>query len=105
MGLPFKQVAQPKQWSLRSPSRSAGGHAAAGLSEMEHIGGKTADAECHDGRFGSERLPRMRMLTVLGSTGSIGTNTLDVVRRNLDQYGVYALVAGQNVDTRSEERR
>ena len=38
------------------------------------------------------------MLTVLGSTGSIGTNTLDVVRRNLDQYGVYALVAGQNVD-------
>jgi len=41
----------------------------------------------------------MRMLTVLGSTGSIGTNTLDVVRRNLHQYGVYALVAGQNVDT------
>ena len=40
----------------------------------------------------------MRMITVLGSTGSIGTNTLDVVRRNLHQYGVYALVAGQNVD-------
>jgi len=41
----------------------------------------------------------MRMLTVLGSTGSIGTNTLDVVRRNLHRYSVYALVAGQNVDT------
>ena len=41
----------------------------------------------------------MRMLTILGSTGSIGTNTLDVVRRNLHRYGVYALVAGQNVDT------
>ena len=41
----------------------------------------------------------MRMLTVLGSTGSIGTNTLDLVRRNLHLYGVYALVAGQNVDT------
>jgi 1-deoxy-D-xylulose-5-phosphate reductoisomerase len=39
------------------------------------------------------------MLTVLGSTGSIGTNTLDVVRRNLHQYGVFALVAGQNVET------
>jgi 1-deoxy-D-xylulose-5-phosphate reductoisomerase len=39
------------------------------------------------------------MLTLLGSTGSIGTNTLDVVRRNLHRYGVYALVAGQNVDT------
>jgi 1-deoxy-D-xylulose-5-phosphate reductoisomerase len=41
----------------------------------------------------------MRMLTILGSTGSIGTSTLDVVRRNLHRYGVYALVAGQNVDT------
>ncbi len=41
----------------------------------------------------------MKTLTVLGSTGSIGTNTLDVVRRNRHQYGVYALVAGQNVDT------
>ena len=40
----------------------------------------------------------MKMLTVLGSTGSIGTNTLDVVRRNLHRYGVYALVAGRNVD-------
>ena len=36
----------------------------------------------------------MRTLTVLGSTGSIGTNTLDVVRRNRHQYEVYALAAG-----------
>src|ERR1035438_2745027 len=40
----------------------------------------------------------MRTLTVLGSTGSIGTNTLDVVRRNRHLYGVFALVAGQNVE-------
>ncbi|HEV3199248.1 MAG TPA: 1-deoxy-D-xylulose-5-phosphate reductoisomerase [Bryobacteraceae bacterium] len=40
----------------------------------------------------------MRTLTVLGSTGSIGTNTLDVVRRSRHQYQVYALAAGQNVD-------
>ena len=40
----------------------------------------------------------MKTLTVLGSTGSIGTNTLDVVRRNGHQYQVYALVAGANVD-------
>src|SRR5690349_18228061 len=39
---------------------------------------------------------RMRTLTVLGSTGSIGTNTLDVVRRNSHQYRVYALAAGNN---------
>ncbi len=40
----------------------------------------------------------MRTLTVLGSTGSIGTSTLDVVRRNRDAYQIYALVAGTNVD-------
>ncbi len=40
----------------------------------------------------------MKTLTVLGSTGSIGTNTLDVVRRSRHQYRVYALAAGQNID-------
>ena len=41
----------------------------------------------------------MRTLTVLGSTGSIGTNTLDVVRRSCHLYQVYALAAGHNVET------
>jgi 1-deoxy-D-xylulose-5-phosphate reductoisomerase len=40
----------------------------------------------------------MKTLTVLGSTGSIGTNTLDVVRRNRHLYQVYALAAGRNID-------
>src|SRR3954466_5391150 len=40
----------------------------------------------------------MRTLTVLGSTGSIGTNTLDVVRRSRHLYEVYALAAGKNVE-------
>jgi 1-deoxy-D-xylulose-5-phosphate reductoisomerase len=40
----------------------------------------------------------MKTLTVLGSTGSIGTNTLDVIRRNPHLYRVYGLVAGRNVD-------
>ena len=40
----------------------------------------------------------MRTLAVLGSTGSIGTNTLDVVRRNSHQYQVYALAAGNNTE-------
>lgn len=40
----------------------------------------------------------MKTLTILGSTGSIGTNTLDVVRRNRQQYRIQALVAGRNTD-------
>jgi 1-deoxy-D-xylulose-5-phosphate reductoisomerase len=39
----------------------------------------------------------MKTITVLGSTGSIGTNTLDVVRRNPRKYAIHALAAGQNV--------
>jgi 1-deoxy-D-xylulose-5-phosphate reductoisomerase len=37
-------------------------------------------------------------ITVLGSTGSIGVNTLDVVRQHGDRFKVYALVAGRNLD-------
>jgi 1-deoxy-D-xylulose-5-phosphate reductoisomerase len=40
----------------------------------------------------------MKTIAVLGSTGSIGTNTLDVVRRNHHLYRVYSLVAGHNID-------
>jgi len=47
----------------------------------------------------------MKKLTVLGSTGSIGTNTLDVVRQNRDQYSIYALAAGRNVDLLAEQIR
>ena len=38
------------------------------------------------------------LLTLLGSTGSIGTSTLDVVRRWPGRFGIYALVAGRNVE-------
>ncbi len=38
----------------------------------------------------------MKNLTVLGSTGSIGLSTLDVVRRLGGQYRAYALAAGVN---------
>ena len=39
----------------------------------------------------------MKLITVLGSTGSIGKNTLDIVRQRSGEFGVYALVAGRNV--------
>ncbi len=37
-------------------------------------------------------------ITVLGSTGSIGVNTLDVVRQNPDRFQIHSLVAGRNLD-------
>lgn len=45
----------------------------------------------------------MKRLTVLGSTGSIGCNTLDVVRHNPEDFTVTALVAGKNVDRMVEQ--
>jgi 1-deoxy-D-xylulose-5-phosphate reductoisomerase len=37
-------------------------------------------------------------ITLLGSTGSIGTSTLDVVRRHPGRFKIHALVAGSNLD-------
>lgn len=45
----------------------------------------------------------MKQLTVLGSTGSIGCSTLDVVRHNPDRFSVIALVAGRNVSRMAEQ--
>ena len=37
-------------------------------------------------------------ITILGSTGSIGTNTLDVLSRHPDRFQVFALTAAKQVD-------
>lgn len=39
----------------------------------------------------------MQRVTLLGSTGSIGQSTLDVVRQNRERFEVFALVAGRNL--------
>lgn len=39
------------------------------------------------------------MVSVLGSTGSIGVNTLDVISRHPERFQVYALAANSSVDT------
>lgn len=40
----------------------------------------------------------MQQLTILGSTGSIGTQTLDIVRRNPDRYRATYLTTNSNID-------
>lgn len=40
----------------------------------------------------------MKRIAILGSTGSIGTQTLDVVRQHPDAFSVYALSANRSVD-------
>lgn len=45
----------------------------------------------------------MRQLTILGSTGSIGRSTLDVVSQHPDLYKVYALTANRSVDSLQQQ--
>lgn len=45
----------------------------------------------------------MKKLTILGSTGSIGTQTLDVVRHNRDDFSVIALTGGSNAERMAEQ--
>ena len=40
----------------------------------------------------------MKQIAILGSTGSIGTQTLDVVRANPDRFEVYAISANRSID-------
>ncbi len=40
----------------------------------------------------------MKKIGILGSTGSIGTQTLEVINRNLDKYSVYYLSAKSNAE-------
>lgn len=45
----------------------------------------------------------MKRITILGSTGSIGVNTLSVISRHADKYKVMALTANTNLDKLSEQ--
>jgi 1-deoxy-D-xylulose-5-phosphate reductoisomerase len=45
----------------------------------------------------------MKKVVILGSTGSIGTQTLDIVARHPDRFEVVALAAGRNVKLVAEQ--
>lgn len=48
---------------------------------------------------------KKRSIALLGSTGSIGTQTLDVVRSNPDRFEVYALSANNNAELLIKQAR
>ncbi|MBT6033772.1 MAG: 1-deoxy-D-xylulose-5-phosphate reductoisomerase, partial [Kordiimonadaceae bacterium] len=59
------------------------------LTEIDHLK-KSASSQIKD-------------VTILGSTGSIGCNTLDLIERNKDDYNVISLTAHQNVAKLAEQ--
>ncbi len=47
----------------------------------------------------------MKAITLLGSTGSIGTQTLDIVAQHSEQFQVVGLATGQNVELLAQQIR
>jgi 1-deoxy-D-xylulose-5-phosphate reductoisomerase len=47
----------------------------------------------------------VKAITLLGSTGSIGTQTLDIVERNPDKFRIVGLAAGSNVEMLARQVR
>ena len=47
----------------------------------------------------------MKAITLLGSTGSIGTQTLDIVTQHPDQFRIVGLAAGRNVEMLAQQIR
>lgn len=50
----------------------------------------------------ARRQDALRRITILGATGSIGENTLDLIGRDPDRYSVVALTGGEKVDRLAE---
>ena len=61
---------------------------------------QTRDArlETRDLGWALEKGKHMKALSILGSTGSIGTQTLEIVRNNKSEFKVEALAANSNID-------
>jgi len=47
----------------------------------------------------------VKQVTILGSTSTIGVNTLDVISTNRDKYSVFALTANTNIDLLEQQCR
>lgn len=45
----------------------------------------------------------MKTISILGSTGSIGTQALEVVEKNKDKFSIYALSCGNNIELFKEQ--
>ena len=46
---------------------------------------------------------KQKPITILGSTGSIGTQTLDIVTHHPDKFRVVGLAAGRNIKLLAEQ--
>ena len=73
------------------------------LAEMQGYADAAPQVELLDAAF-LVSIPFV-LLTILGSTGSVGSNTVDLVEREPERFAVEALVANRNVAKLAEQAR
>jgi 1-deoxy-D-xylulose-5-phosphate reductoisomerase len=56
-------------------------------------------------RYSAPSHDRPRAVTILGSTGSVGQNTVDLIARDPESYRIEALVAGNSVEVLAEQAK
>src|SRR5262249_42110183 len=56
-------------------------------------------------RWAAPSHERPRTITILGSTGSVGQSTVDLIARDPESYRVEALVAGRSVERLADQAR
>jgi 1-deoxy-D-xylulose-5-phosphate reductoisomerase len=59
----------------------------------------------HDGAAQSSATSGPRSVTVLGSTGSVGCSTIDLIERQRDMFAIEALTANRNVELLADQAR
>ncbi len=62
-----------------------------------------AQSQSFKGESSDSSSPKVQTLTILGSTGSIGTSTLDVVARHPELFNVFALTGSSKVELMYEQ--
>ena len=56
-------------------------------------------------KLATDATTKPRTVTILGSTGSVGSNTVELIEKNLDSFSVEALTANRNVQLLAEQAR
>src|SRR5919109_4738146 len=57
------------------------------------------------GRGDSRSHAMRKRLAILGSTGSVGVNTLDIVQQHPDRFAIVGLAAGSNIELLEQQMR
>ena len=56
-------------------------------------------------RVAEDTAPSVKRVSILGSTGSVGCNTIDLIARNPERFQVEALIAGRNAGRLAEQAK